>query len=381
MADTTQSEQLEKRAPDTPERDPIADRSMSGALLISSLLLVVTLIWSLYDEVVGQRPWRSYQRDFVSKYGEYLETAKEQQGKSEKEVKSSPEYQELDQAYQAEKNAADEKTNPIDAQGKRLDDKITAVTEPFTNARSWIVAKTYQLEVTESESGKNSLREAIEEKKQEKIDFKMPNDEGKEEKTSLTFPELETRYNSLRDEKARLGAERVQITQPRDAAQKKRDEYMQDHLGGLTAEQVAGLQRKVEDFKFEIKQINVGGVVIDRCESCHLGVREPIKLTRKEMGWTGGEDPAEDAAAAAFVSHPNKELLKTHDPDRFGCSTCHGGNGARPVTAATGAGQPRLKKVTADTNTGCGRSITKRTSRPGAINVITVTACCKGQTF
>jgi cytochrome c2 len=326
MADTTQSEQLEKRAPDTPELDPIADRSMSGALLISSLLLVVTLVWSLYDEVVGQRPWKSYQKDFVSKYGEYLETAKERQGKSETEVKTSPEYQELDQAYQAEKKAADEKTAPIDAQVKRIDDKITAVTEPFTNARSWIVAKTYQLEVTESQSGKNSLRASIEKKKQEKIDFEMPNDEGKKEAMSLSFPDLDALYNKLRDDKARLLAERVQITQPRDAAQKKRDEYMQDHLGGLTEQQVAGLQNKVKDFKFEIKQINVGGVVIDRCESCHAGVREPIKLTAKDMV-PKGEDPADDPAAAAFVSHPNKELFKTHDPDRFGCSTCHGGNG------------------------------------------------------
>ena len=326
MADTTQTEQLEKRAPDAPEPDPIADRSMSGALLISSLLLVVTLIWSLYDEVVGQRPWKGYQKDFVSKYGEYLETAKERQGKSEKEVKASPEYQDLNRAYEEARDAAKAETDPIDAQVKKLDAKSTAVTEPFTNARSWIVAKTYQLEVTESESGKNSIRQAIEEKKQEKIPFKMPDDEGREEKKSMTFPELDSLYNSLRDEKARLLADRVKLTQPRDAAQKKRDEYMQDHLGGLTAEQVGGLQKKVEDFKFEIKQINVGGVVIDRCESCHLGVREPIKLTRKDMGWTG-EDPAEDAAATAFVSHPNKELFKTHDPDRFGCSTCHGGNG------------------------------------------------------
>jgi hypothetical protein len=99
MADTPQSEQLEKRAPDAPERDPIADSSMSGALLISSLLLVITLIWSLWDEVVGQRPWRSYQRDFVSKYEEYLDTAKEKQGRSEKEIISSPEYQKLNDEY------------------------------------------------------------------------------------------------------------------------------------------------------------------------------------------------------------------------------------------------------------------------------------------
>src|SRR5436190_10044208 len=116
MADTDKSEQLEKRVPDAPEADPIADRSMSGAILISSLLLVVTLIWSLYDEVVGQRPWKNYQKDFVSKYGEYLETAKERQGKSEKEVASSPEYEDLNQTYLAAAAAAKEKTDPIDAQ-------------------------------------------------------------------------------------------------------------------------------------------------------------------------------------------------------------------------------------------------------------------------
>ena len=338
MADTTQSEQLEKRAPDAPEADPIADQSMSGSLLIWSLLLVVTLVWSLYDEVVGQRPWKTYQKDFVTKYGEYLETAKKHQGNSEKEVASSPEYEDLNQAYMAAAAAAKEKTDPIDAQVRRIDARIAAVTEPFQNARSYIVAQTYKLEVTNSESGKNSIRADIEKKKQEKIDFKMPNDEGKEEAKSMSFTDLDALYNSLRDEKAQLLADRIKITQPRDAAQKKRDEYMLNHLAGLTAQQVGALQQKVKDFKFDIKQINVGGIVIDRCESCHLGTREPIKLTRKDMGWTG-KDSSDDAEAEAFVSHPNPDLLKTHNPDRFGCSTCHGGNGRGTTSVEKGHGR------------------------------------------
>jgi cytochrome c551/c552 len=338
MAENTQSEQLEKRAAETPEPDPIAESSMSGLLLIFSLLLIVTLVWALWDEVEGQRPWKGYQKDFVSKYSAYLGVAKKRQGNSEKEVKGSSEYEQLDDAYKEAAAAAKEKTDPIDAQVKKIDEKINAVTPPFQDARSWIVATTYKIEVTESESGKKSLHEAIEKKKEEKITFKMPNDEGIEEEKSLPFPDLENLYNSLRDEKARLLAERVQITQPRDATQKKRDEYMQDHLGGLTEQQVSGLQQKVKDFKFDIKQINVGGVVIDRCESCHLGVREPIKITRRDMGWTG-KDPDDDAEATAFVSHPEKDLLKTHDPDRFGCSTCHGGNGRGTTSVEKGHGR------------------------------------------
>ena len=108
MAENTPSEQLEKRAPDAPEPDPIAESSMSGLLLISSLLLVVTLVWSVWDEVLGQRPWKGYQKDFVSRYSDYLEEAKARQGRSEAEIKSSDGYQELDSAFKEAAAAAKE---------------------------------------------------------------------------------------------------------------------------------------------------------------------------------------------------------------------------------------------------------------------------------
>ena len=336
MAENTQSEQLEKRAADAPEPDPIAESSMSGLLLIFSLLMIVTMVWALWDEVLGQRPWKGYQKEFTSRYSDYLDTAKTRQGKSEKEIKSTAEYQDLEEAFKEASRDAKEKTDPIDAQVAKIGKKTDAVTPPFQDSRSWIVAKTYQIEVAEGASKKKSLHEAIEEKKQEKIKFEMPNDEGVIEQKSLDFPQLEELYNSLRDEKARLLAERVQITQPRDAAQKKLDDYMKDHLGGLTPQQIGGLQQKVKEFKFEIKQINIGGIVIDRCESCHLGVREPIKITQHDMALPD-EDP--DDAAVAFVSHPSPDLFKTHDPERFGCSTCHGGNGRGTTSVEKGHGR------------------------------------------
>src|SRR5947207_14547487 len=150
MADTTQSEQLEKRAPDAPEPDPIADRSKSGALLISSLLLVVTLVWSLYDEVVGQRPWKTYQKQFVDRYSSYLDKAQKRQRGLEKEVKDSPEYSALDQTYKDALADATPKVDQIKARVKLIDGKIDDVTPPFQDSRSWIVAKTYQIEVADS---------------------------------------------------------------------------------------------------------------------------------------------------------------------------------------------------------------------------------------
>ncbi|HEY3138165.1 MAG TPA: c-type cytochrome, partial [Blastocatellia bacterium] len=316
MADTTQSEQLEKRAPETPAPDPIADRSMSGPLLVTALLLVVTLIWSLYDEVVGQRPWKSYQKSFVDSYSKYLGKAKSRQRDLETAVKESPEYKQLASAFDEAEAAIKKQTKPIDDQVKKIDAKILdEVTPPYQDTRSWIVAKTYQMEVTTSQTAKESIRRDIEKKKQETIKFQLTGDDGKQQ-VSMTYTELEALYNSLRDEKARLLADRIQISQPLEALRKKRDDYLQDHLLGLTEDQVAKLEDKMKSFKYEIRQINVAGAVVDRCESCHLGVREPINISASDM-----DDEV------AFVSHPNRDLLKTHDPDRFGCSTCHGGNG------------------------------------------------------
>src|SRR5207237_2707142 len=76
----------------------------------------------------------------------------------------------------------------------------------------------------------------------------------------------------------------------------------------------------------KIQQINVADAnIVDRCESCHMGAREPVKITSAVMTPKGQKKP--DEYARAFVSHPEPELLKVHDPDKFGCSPCHQGNG------------------------------------------------------
>jgi len=44
-----------------PQRDPIAGRSTSAFILISTVLLMFCTAWALYDEGFGQRPWRGMQ--------------------------------------------------------------------------------------------------------------------------------------------------------------------------------------------------------------------------------------------------------------------------------------------------------------------------------
>ena len=37
--------------------------------------LTVSLAWALYDEALGQRPWKGIQKEFVSRYTNYLRTS------------------------------------------------------------------------------------------------------------------------------------------------------------------------------------------------------------------------------------------------------------------------------------------------------------------
>ena len=47
------------------EKDPVVHSSLSKPLFISSALLVLSMVWGLYDEVYGIRPWKGYQARFV----------------------------------------------------------------------------------------------------------------------------------------------------------------------------------------------------------------------------------------------------------------------------------------------------------------------------
>ena len=64
-----------------------------------------------------------------------------------------------------------------------------------------------------------------------------------------------------------------------------------------------------------------------------MGIREPVKLTAAAMSLKGKKP---DDYARAFTSHPEPELLKTHDPEKFGCSPCHQGNGRATTSGRKG---------------------------------------------
>jgi cytochrome c2 len=251
-----------------------------------------------------------------------LNTTASSSAKSEKDVEQNPDYVALKQSYQ--KVYQETKPQAEEAR-KKLDDasaRLLAVQSVFTDRRAYVNALTYEYETSSSASAKTSKQKEIDKYKKEEATVEFP--DGSKQK--FTFPQLEEKYNEIRDERTKLSLVLGEILKPVTAARAKMEEYISDHMVDLTPQQIEGLKRRATEWVPAIVQINVADAnIVDRCESCHMNTREPLKVTPVAM--TPKSEKKPDEYAEAFGSHTDPELLKIHDPEKFGCSPCHQGNG------------------------------------------------------
>ncbi len=305
-----------------PEQDPVVTKSYALHYVIAMVILMATLFWALWDEAYGQRPWKAFQNEWKQRYSAFLKTADSKSEKSEKDVTQNPEYQQLDRAYEQAAAAAKPHRDELQIHISDLSAQILAVQNVFTDRRAYVNALTYEMETDTSASAKQSKQNDIKEYKQKLATVEFP--DGHREK--YNFNQLEEKYNDLKDERTKLNAELGEVLKPVTEASTKMSAYLSEHMVDLTPTQIDGLKRKTAEWDPKIVQINVAEAnIVDRCESCHMGIREPLKLTAASMTPKGEKKP--DDYALAFTSHPEPELLKAHDPDKFGCSPCHQGNG------------------------------------------------------
>src|SRR5580704_3439489 len=304
-----------------PEDDPVVSKSLAPHYLVAMLVLVATLFWALWDEDFGQRPWKNFQNEWKSRYSVFLKNAHSQSDTSQKEVESNPEYLALKQAYERASQDAAPRIKEINEKLRDLGAQILAVQNTFTDRRAYVSASTYAIETETSASSKQSKQRDLQQYEQKVTTVDYPDGSKK----TYDYPRLEETYNELRNERTALSAELGELIKPVNEQKAKLDAYVSDHMISLTPPQITGLLDKTEAASPKIRQINVPEAnIVDRCESCHMGIREPVKLTAASMSLKGKKP---DEYARAFTSHPEPELLKTHDPEKFGCSPCHQGNG------------------------------------------------------
>ncbi|HXY09032.1 MAG TPA: hypothetical protein VEI52_14410 [Terriglobales bacterium] len=305
-----------------PEQDPVVTKSYALHYVVAMAILTATLFWALWDEAYGQRPWKAFQHVWKERYLAFLKTAMSKSNKAESTVEQNQDYRRLEAAYQQAYQAAGPRRDQLQKQISDLNARILAVQNVFTDRRAYVNALTYEMETDTSAAGKQSKQNEIRSYKEKLSTVEYP--DGSKEK--YDYAHLEETYNELRDQRTKLNAELGEVLKPVTEANTQMSAYVSEHMVELTPMQIEGLEKKTAEWDPKIVQVNVAEAnIVDRCESCHMGIREPLRLTPASMMAKGEKRP--DEYANAFVSHPEPELLKLHDPDKFGCSPCHQGNG------------------------------------------------------
>ena len=314
--------------------DPITTKSYSVHLLVSMLLLMASLVWAVYDEVEVMRPYKDYQARFKAYYTGFLMNLRPEQAAKEEAIRNSSEYQELNADLNAAEGLVMERIGQIDKQsGQGVIPRMTAARNAFQVLRSEIDALRYLVEVSDDEAEKDSIREDIAEIRERIVEVELPlaDGSGGTEELELKYEQLEAEFLGMQAARARLQAERLEALEDASGIRAERDALMSDRLVGLGSTQIDGLIAGMRNFDIGIKQIHLMDIdLVDRCESCHLGIREPV-----EIGPT-------DLIYPVFQSHPRPELLRTHDPEAFGCSSCHNGNGRATRSVTKGHGRHKF---------------------------------------
>jgi len=310
---------------------------MSGLILVSAFILLLTVAWSLYSEFFGLRPWRDYQNRFRTLYSSYLQKQIAQRRTAEQALYATPDYQRLKAAADTAGRAVLPSDREISGQIDLLDRQRAILTPDFQDARGKVGALTYQLEqIPDSDkSGKASKLKELNTARAFTYDLNWPTANGSELR-KFNYDELNSTFTGIMSQKAALVGKRGDQDKGAKDSQETLDAFVKERLPGLGAADLQGLLTAVNGMDVKLKQVNVnppgtqinyvGGVgLVDRCQSCHVAtdpllVPAVVTLTKADLGVAKDKD-------APFTSHPDPDLLKFHPQEKFGCSPCHGGNG------------------------------------------------------
>ncbi|HYC77639.1 MAG TPA: c-type cytochrome [Planctomycetota bacterium] len=297
--------------------DPIRTTSLALPIAVSTALLLAATGWAIYDEAVHKRPYLDYQDRFVESFRDLLDARITDAAALERQAMASKEYAELTAEAERVRKELEPDLAALKAALAQHSKYFDATSFQFRERKGRLDEYVNRIESATSDDDKKELRAERDAYRKKTFTIEVPGPDGAPTKKEYDADSLIDEYLARKAEQGRVQSALGTAQAPIQAAQKKVDAFMAGRMRGLSNTQLRGLRDDLDDFERKIYQIHVGSIdLVDRCESCHLGARQPMDIAASDMG---GE--------RAFVSHPNKDLLAIHDPEKFGCSLCHGGNG------------------------------------------------------
>ncbi|MCZ6777199.1 MAG: c-type cytochrome [Ignavibacteria bacterium] len=280
---------FEKRA-----QVPIEQRNYSVYYLVFSGLLFLGTMWAVVDEVSTRRPWKDHQKEYLdlaeTKFQDRLDEAVA-------EVDSFT-LEELTEQLQVARDSMESATykNVMEQYNSTLEELIDVTREhQFAKSRGDEAYYFY----------KKSLREGREDLGEK---AKLKENEAEMEKYEAIMEVLEAKKDSIL---SFLNTYRLNLKE----IQKEISDLLED------VEKWQMKKRRIDSAPIQIKQVmmldydrNPFGdpkARVDRCQTCHLGWHEEVM----------------ENAPQPYTKHPLPELLSIHNPETYGCTPCHRGQG------------------------------------------------------
>jgi len=276
---------------------PVEQRRYDKIYLFLALILFLATLWAVFNEVSTRRPWKEYQRKFYQ-----LKLAKlDSLYRLAVANFDSAKYKELtEELEKAKAGLESEEYKRALEDYKKYERELAELTREFqfAKSRSDEYYYFYQRAKLENANGRETQkwweRVQREERLMSEFNAKIEEVTKKKDSTWAIVKGYRAKVSELQHELDKLFEE---INRIKDRIQKTKEAQV----------------KIVQVILPEFERTNFGTLKsrVDRCQTCHLG-------------W---DDPLFEDAPQPFKTHPNRELLEKHNPETFGCTPCHRGQG------------------------------------------------------
>jgi mono/diheme cytochrome c family protein len=299
-------------------------KSFSALFVLMIAVLLVTAIWSIWDDNISRRPWKQYQVEFDRlAYNKYMRDVAAEQKKLDADPEYVKDIKELGEANrQLNTGETQRQLDGLESQEVRLkniaDDKDQAVR--FT--KSMLTERMYDYNhAIQTKEDPAPIWADI-----QKLQNELAGENAVSDKAKKDLQDVKDQIDKINSRVADLTDKLKVMTKTRDDLSDKADTWMIPvKLSGHVVARYPKIpkiqQTAIDDY--DRNAFDEAIARVDRCQSCHMGADKK-----------GFED-----APQPFRTHSNFDaIILKHPPEKTGCTPCHDGQGpaVNSITMAHG---------------------------------------------
>ena len=295
-----------------PGLDPTEEgKSYSALFVLLVAVLLVSAVWSIWDDNISRRPWKQYQVEWDHiAYNKYMKDAADEQ----KRLDADPEYQKVKKDLaEAQKDvdsgATAAKLADLRAQLPALNNTANDKDQLVRFTKSYLTERWYDYNHAIQEK-----QDPSEYKKEiDQLDAELAQENIVSDKAKADLQAVKDQIDALNSKVDSLTAQLKKLNAKRDDFIDKADQWLIPvKLRNSVLFRYPKIpkiqQTSIDDF--DRNAFDEAIARVDRCQTCHMGA--------DQKGFENAPEP--------FRTHSNfDQIIGKHPPDKLGCTPCHDG--------------------------------------------------------